>query len=347
MRIFGVAWFFLAYLPTSNIVDLNATVAEHWLYLPSIGFLIFFAGCALDFPSRYRHGLAALAGVAVIALGARSAVRSGDWVTPETFFKRTIAAGGSSGRLNTNLASIYAGRGDYAKAEEILRKVLENSPDFPPARNNLADVLQRQGKKAEAEAMFAESNALSVKARKEYPHTWIAAVNLARTQYAKGEVSAALEVLEKARADYPHIWEIISFEAEVLRQTKGPDAALQIVSGFAAANWWHFKATVAHARLLSERGETEEAVRLLRFASWLDVHDTEALNAIAGLRIRENRFEDAYEVQRRAVARQPDQPRQYLLLSDILEKLGRHEEARANIAQVERLHALAQSTSLN
>jgi len=207
--------------------------------------------------------------------------------------------------------------------------------------------LQRQGKRAEAEAMFAESNAASAKACKDYPHTWIAALNLAHMQHAKGDDSAALAVLEQARADYPHIWEIISFEAEVLRQTQGPEAALKIVSGFVQDNWWHSKAVIARGRLLSEEGKTEEAIRDFRFASWLDVNGTEALNAIAGLRVRQNRFEDAYAVQRRALARQPDQPRQYLLLSDILEKLGRHEEAAANVAQVERLHALAQATSLN
>src|SRR3981081_4429310 len=44
VRFFGAAWFILAYLPISNLIDLNATVAEHWLYLPSVGFLIFLAG---------------------------------------------------------------------------------------------------------------------------------------------------------------------------------------------------------------------------------------------------------------------------------------------------------------
>ncbi len=38
------------------------------------------------------------------------------------------------------------------------------------------------------------------------------------------------------------------------------------------------------------------------------------------IRLRENRLEDAFGAQRRAVSRQPDEPRQYLLLSNILEK---------------------------
>ena len=59
-RIMGTVWFFAAYLPISNIVQLNATVAEHWLYLPSVGFLLFLGGCVLDLPRRFRVGLTAL-----------------------------------------------------------------------------------------------------------------------------------------------------------------------------------------------------------------------------------------------------------------------------------------------
>jgi protein O-mannosyl-transferase len=53
-RIFGVAWFLLAYLPISNLFQLNATVAEHWLYLPLVGFFISVFGWAIELPPRYR-----------------------------------------------------------------------------------------------------------------------------------------------------------------------------------------------------------------------------------------------------------------------------------------------------
>ena len=78
-------------------------------------------------------------------------------------------------------------------------------------------------------------------------------------------------------------------------------------------------------------------------ASWLDIHDAESLNLIAAMKVLQNRLEAACAIQRRAVARQPDQPRQYLLLSDILEKMGRNEEARAALDQVSQLNALARS----
>ena len=90
-------------------------------------------------------------------------------------------------------------------------------------------------------------------------------------------------------------------------------------------------------------GDLECATAALRHASLLDVHDIVALNLIATLNVRQNRLDEAWRVQRRAVARQPDEPRQYVLLSNILEKMGRTVEARSAMAQVSRLQGLAQT----
>src|SRR5256886_7171311 len=78
MRIMGTVWFFAAYLPISNIVQLNATVAEHWLYLPSVGFLLFLGGCAFDLPRRISAPLNARTAIAILAFSVRSTLRSND-----------------------------------------------------------------------------------------------------------------------------------------------------------------------------------------------------------------------------------------------------------------------------
>ena len=96
-------------------------------------------------------------------------------------------------------------------------------------------------------------------------------------------------------------------------------------------------ATLALGRLYAQRGDAQLADAALRRASWLDVHDTEALQLMVQMRLRENRLEEAFQYQRRAVARQPDEPRQYVLLSNILEKMGRSGEAHAALAEAERL----------
>lgn len=341
VRVFGAAWFFLAFLPVSNLFDLNATVAEHWLYLPSVGFLIFAAGCCLDFPRSLFRFVAPIAGLAALALGARSFIRSTDWVDEETFYRRTLAAGGTSVRIALNLAQIYSSRGEYAQAEALYRRIVKISPDYLIARTNLGDTLVRQGKTAEANALFAGANPAAEQERKENPRGWLGALNLAHMRYKEHDLEGALALTTKALAGYPGTWELVSYEAELIRRLRGPDAALPLMREFADRHWWHGGAFMALGRLWAEQGDPERAETALRHASWLDIHDAESLNLIAAMKVRQNRLEAACEMQRRAVARQPDQPRQYVLLSDILEKMGRNDEAQAALAQVRALEALA------
>lgn len=342
-RLFGASWFLLTYLPISNLFDLNATVAEHWLYLPSVGLCIFLAGVLFDLPRRYLRSAIAVACVAVAGLSVRSAIRSSDWMDPETFFRRTFAAGGSSSRIGVNLGVIYALRGEHAKAEAILRKVLQAFPDYPLARNNLAIALSRQGKTKEAEAMFETASTSAAPAKGGYPRTWEAARNLARLRHKEKDDVAAFAILERARADYPGNWELISLQAQIIRQIEGPAGALPVVRDFVRGHWWHAGASITLGGLFLELGDLPQAEETFRRASMLDVHDAEALNLMALVSVRQGKLEEACKIQRRAVAREPDQPRQYLLLSDILSKMGRGDEARAALAQVEHLQAIVKT----
>jgi tetratricopeptide (TPR) repeat protein len=346
MRIFGATWFIAAYLPVSNIMQLNATAAEHWLYLPSVGLLIFGAGCLLQLQIRLRPVVITAVAVAIMALTARSFVRSSDWVDEETFYKRTFEAGSRSARVAVNLGQVYSARGAYPEAEKIFRLVLDQNPDYPIAQNNLASVLARQGKNKEAEAVFAVIQKNSTKTRQEYPRTWIGALNLANVRHNARDDEAALAILERAHNDYPEVWELLCLKAEIIREKQGPNVALRLVEDFARANWWHHGAALALGRLYAQSGDPRRAEAALSLASRLDVHDTQSLRLMVDMRVRANRLDDALLTQRRAISRQPDQPSQYVLLSDILEKMGRNDEARAALAEVSRLRALANNQTV-
>ena len=195
-RLFGASWFLLTYLPISNLFDLNATVAEHWLYLPSVGFCIFVAGIHFDLSARYQRLTIAFACVAVAGLSVRSAIRSSDWVDPETFFRRTFAAGGSSSRIGVNLGVIYAATRRTCEGGSHLRKVLQVCPNYPLARNNLGIALSHQGKTKEAEAMFETASNSVAPEKGGYPRTWDAARNLARLRHKEKDDAAAFSILE-------------------------------------------------------------------------------------------------------------------------------------------------------
>lgn len=341
IRAFGAGWFVIAFLPISNLVELNATVAEHWLYLPSMGLLIFGYGCAAEL-RKSRWAFAALVlPLAVAVLATRSYVRSEDWLNSETFYRNSLASGASKPRIALNLGLVLTAKGRYAEAEPLLRRVVAIEPDYPIAINALAHLLYREGKMEEANKYFAESAKAAARTRTEYPRTWIAALNVAHLRFAEKDVTGALETVERGVRDYPDTWELISFESELLRELHGPQAALPVVQGFAKRHWWHAPAAVALGKLFSEAGNVVEAEAAFRHASRLDIYGVEALNLLALMEVRHNHLEAAFATQGRAVSRQPDQPRQYLLLSDILEKMGRTAEAQAALAQVSQLSSLA------
>ena len=124
----------------------------------------------------------------------------------------------------------------------------------------------------------------------------------------------------------------------MIREIGGPVEALPVVKNFVHDHWWHARASITLGGLFLEMGDLPQAEEAFRHASMLDVHDPEALNLIALLDVRQNKLEHACQTQRRAVARQPDQPRQYLILSDILTRMGREDEACETLAHASRLN---------
>jgi len=127
---------------------------------------------------------------------------------------------------------------------------------------------------------------------------------------------------------------------------EGPDAALRLVESFARTNWWHHAAALALGRLYAQRGDSDRADAALRLASRLDVHGTQALRLMVEMRVRANKLDDAFRIQQSVVARQPDQPSQYVRLSDILEKMGRNADARAELVKASQLRSLVQNRTV-
>jgi len=180
------------------------------------------------------------------------------------------------------------------------------------------------------------------------PRAWTIRLNLAAMARARNDNEGALAIVDEASRDYPGIWGVARYKAELVRGMCGPEAALPIMEEFTRNRWWHCEAFIALGRLLWESGDAALAEKAFRHASWLDVHDAESLSCLAILRMQQNRLEDAFQTQCRAVSRQPDEIRPYLLLSDILQKMGRTAEARAAIARVSEMKASADaSTAMN
>ena len=345
LRCFGALWFVVAFLPVSNLFPLNAEVAEHWMYLASIGALLLLAGSALALPRRAQMAVGACAFLAMIALGVRTSRRAGDWVNAETFCLRTIADGGATPRILSTLASLYGERGDLLKQEAILRKMIARFPDFVPARIHLGICLSKQGRAAEAETLLRVDKAEADEASHHYPRTWPAALNLARLRHDAQHDDEALAVLAEARARFPETWELVKYESELRKARQSVAAALPAVANYAAAHWWHLDSWVTLGRLRYSAGEPDAAIAALRAASRLDICNAGPLTDIARIELERGRPEAALAQQREAMRREPEQPSHYLMLGSIFEKLGRQAEADEAVRKAQTLAAEARHSS--
>ncbi|SRR5581483_9323969 len=343
VRLFGALWFMLGFLPISNLFPLNAQVAEHWIYMPSMGLLLFFAGCILAMPQRLQTAFAMLAVVALIPLGLRTATRSEDWADSERFFKQTIAAGGGTPRVHLNLALIYTKRGDDAAAEKILREAVERFPDYATARINLGINLVKQGRNAEAEKYLSYDKSQSQILAKTYPHTWSAALNLAKMRYDAKNTSGALRILDDSIKLYPDIWELVAYKAQIFKDANDMKDAIGAVKSYADANWWHYDSHMMLGRFELQNNDVDAALAAFTAATPLDIHGVEPLNMIARVNLALKRPEAAYDAQKKAVRRSPDQPLQYVLLSTILDELHKPEEAKAALQHAEELSKSAKA----
>ena len=327
LRCFGAAWFLLGFLPISNLFPLNAEVAEHWIYLASIGFLCFAAGAVWMLPSKLTPVAGTLFVLFLVGIGARTWVRAGDWIGPETFCLQTIAAGGATPRICNTLAGVYGRRGELQKQEQVLRETLRRFPDFTSARIGLGACLQNQGRSDEAEPMLNLPTPLAQAAARQLPRTWVAARALASLHADRGELDQALGILSEARSRFPDTWDLIKLEADLQLRTVGARVATPEVERFTMEHWWHEDSHLMLANLYHADGRVEEAIATLNQAARLDLYDPIPFANIARLELARGNLSAACEAQRRAVFRAPDDPHRHAMLAALLEKGGRHAEA--------------------
>jgi len=196
---FGGAWFFLTLLPVSQIIPHHEMMAEHYLYVPSVGFAMAAVGLfdpLLDDPRRakvlYPAGLLVL-----MLLSVRTVWRNFDWRDELTLWQKTVQTAPDSARARNNLGGAYLRSGQPALAEAHLEAALRIRPDFASARANMGKLYMDRGDLDMAEREL--NAALTLKQRDAIPRLWLGVV-LAR----KGETAGAEAQFRTTMDTFPY-----------------------------------------------------------------------------------------------------------------------------------------------
>jgi len=274
---FLAAFWLLSFLPIANLVrisgpeDMGAPMAERFLYLPSA------AACALAGlglaavaarGGRLRTLVPVAAAAVVVVLAAMSAAATRPWLTERALFERMVEQAPDAPLPNLLLGTVDCRAARWQPCVSRLERALGMLPDRPTQ--------------------------LAVAVRS----------NLAGAYAATGRTDAARRLLEGLRGEYRPI-SSVEFNLGVVEMLEGDrGAARQRFDRALEINPWHRQALVRRARLRIAAGELEAAEKDVERYAGRYGHDPGSLVALALLRGRQGREQQAVDALRRAASEQ-------------------------------------------
>ena len=253
----------LTYLPVSGIFSLNATVAEHWLYLPA-AFLFVGAGVAISRLSFARQIVGSVLALWFLFLAGRTWKRTFEWKDQRTFLERTIAQGGDSTRMLINLAGLELKEAKLDAAKRHLDRALQKQPEQPLAIINLASVAVLENDFATARDLLDRAVKLPFVAPRAYE--LLAVLKLRET----GQIDLASFRL--AAKTGPPDWSIEKRYIQALDQDGQTSAAIAELKSCLITQWYRAESWKLLSELLSKVGQESEAADALARAKKFDVH---------------------------------------------------------------------------
>lgn len=159
LTFYSVGWFLIALFPLSNIYALNAYMAEHWLYMPSVGFFLLlanFIGSAYR-TQKYRFFAVVLCIGLTLYYGGMTIYQNHFWRDPIRFYTRMLKFNTESARLYNNLVSEHI----KARKEGDLITLLESARKIDPTNeviyNNLGIAYNRTGNSRKALSAYEKA----------------------------------------------------------------------------------------------------------------------------------------------------------------------------------------------
>lgn len=210
----------LALLPVSNIYPLNAYMAEHWLYLPGIGFFLLAAYLAGGLIRKARFIGMACVMIITIYFSYLTIMQNSYWADPVKFYTRTLRFNPDSERIWGNLGVEYAKSGDYARAVDAYRNAIRIKPASAGNYANLGITYAKL--KLYPDAVIAYKRSIELD-----PDSALAYNNLGSAYTSMGDFKKAIAAFKKAIELDP--WQPSAYEnlRKVYEAVGRPEEAMQ------------------------------------------------------------------------------------------------------------------------
>lgn len=195
---FSIFWFFIALLPSSNLYPVGSYMAEHWMYLPSLGvFLISAKGLTFLYRAGNTKIPAILLSVCLLIFYSSLTFHQNNyWKEPLTFYERTLKYAPNSIKSYNNLGNLYQRLGQKEKAITAYEKAIKINPNynFGEVYNNLAVIYASLNQKEKAIDLFKKAIELNPRRPEIYTNLGIMYVSFGKRQQAIAAFKKAIEL---------------------------------------------------------------------------------------------------------------------------------------------------------
>ncbi len=285
---FSVSWFFLTLLPQSNLYPINAYMAEHWLYLPSIGFFLILAkGLSFLYQKKEFKAISTASFLAILIAFSYLTVRqNAHWSEPMAFYEWTLKHVPNSARAHNSLGIMHEQDGDYEAAVASYKKAIESEPNFVYAYHNLGKVHATMEKNEEAILW--------------YKKTLEIVPDFIGTHFNLGNLYKRLGRTEEAIAAY--------------------NKALEIHPDYTEAYY-------SVGLIYNSIGREEDAIAVYKKAIEIDPGYAEAYNNLANIYNLQGKREEAIPLYEKAIKLKPGFADAYSNLGALYSYIGQNEKA--------------------
>jgi protein O-mannosyl-transferase len=193
---FGLSWFVVAQLPTSQLVPLQNVVADRYLFLPSLGLALAFGALM---PVRNSSAQKVLVGLAVLLLfflAGQSRERCQVWHDSVELWGDVVLKSPELGRGHAALAGALRAAGEAGQASTVIEQGLKRLPGDPLLLQARGLDLMRKGRAGEAEAALRGALRADSRLRR-------AANNLALLLHREKRSDEALELARQMTRTHP------------------------------------------------------------------------------------------------------------------------------------------------
>ncbi len=192
---FFTGWFFVLLLPMLNIIKLDTLIAEHWVYLASIGFFVLVIS-GLKNLTKSEVSFYSILFLLLIFYSSFTIKRNIEWGDKVKFCRHTLDAAPNSFRANYLLGQILLDEGLNSQAAVQFQKVLALRPNDSDSYNSLGVAYIRNQQLEEARKCFSRATELD-------PLNFDAWNNLGLFYFLSGERDLAHQYFQKALAVNP------------------------------------------------------------------------------------------------------------------------------------------------